>query len=171
MIARVTLLLALVLAPFAFAADVTTVILVRHAEAASGGGDPALTEAGTARAEALAKTLRDAKVKAIYVSQYRRTKDTAAAVARDAKVAVTEVALVKEGMDAQLAALAKQIVAEHTGQTVLVVGHSNTIGPMAEALTGVKADPIAHEEHDRMYIVVVEAGKPASMIVTSYGGK
>jgi broad specificity phosphatase PhoE len=165
MISRATLLLALVtallLAPFAFAADVTTVILVRHAEAAAGGGDPGLSEAGTARANALAAALRDAGVKAIYVSQYKRTKDTAAPLAQQAKITPAEVALVKDGMD--------EIVAEHQGQTVVVVGHSNTIPVMAEALSGAKADPIAHEEHDRMYVIVVEKGKPTTVIVTHYG--
>ncbi|MEA2489448.1 MAG: hypothetical protein QOH21_1240 [Acidobacteriota bacterium] len=169
MISRATFLLALLLAPFAFAGDVTTVILVRHAEAAAGGGDPGLSEAGTARANALAAALRDAGVKAIYVSQYKRTKDTAAPLAQQAKITPSEVALVKEGMDEQLKMLANQILAEHQGETVVVVGHSNTITVMAEALSGTKADPIAHEEHDRMYVIVAEKGKPTTVIVTHYG--
>jgi broad specificity phosphatase PhoE len=171
MISRFALLLALLLAPFAFGAEPTTVVLVRHAEAAAAGGDAGLSEAGTARAEALAAALKDANVKAVYVSQYQRTKATAAPAARQAKVTPTEVALVKEGMDAQLTALAKQIVTDHPGQTVLVVGHSNTIPVMAEALSGVKAEPIAHEEYDRFYVVVLESGKPARLIVTRYGPK
>lgn len=169
MIWRATLLLLLTLAPFASAADVTTVILVRHAEAESGGGDPALTKAGAARAEALAKALQDAKIDAIYVSQFRRTKDTATPLARQTELAMSEVVLAKDGMDEQLAALAKQILASHKGETVLVVGHSNTTPVLAEALSGMKADPIAHEEHDRMYIVVAEDGKPVTVIVTRYG--
>ena len=74
---RLLLVLFLALPLFALPlAAQPTVIVVRHAEALT-GDDPGLSEAGTARANALAKSLKDAGITAIYVTQYARTRDTA----------------------------------------------------------------------------------------------
>lgn len=165
------LLILLLLSPSLFAADgATTVILVRHAETAgdtsSGGTDPGLSEAGQARAKALATVARDAHVSAAIVSQYRRTKETAA----ELKVPSTEVPVERGKAPEQAAAIAKRIAEEHRGKTVVVVGHSNTIPVIVTALSGVAAEEIAHAEYDRLYVVVLEDGKAARVIVTRYGG-
>ena len=57
------------------------VILVRHAEKVDESEDPLLSAAGKARARALARSLRTAGVKAVYVTQYKRTGLTAAPLA------------------------------------------------------------------------------------------
>src|SRR5215203_3829760 len=60
----------------------TIVVLVRHAEkATSPGNDAGLTEAGRARADALADALHDARVDAVITSQYERTRMTAEPIA------------------------------------------------------------------------------------------
>jgi hypothetical protein len=63
-----------------------TIILVRHAEQTPTGGmmdgDPPLNEDGARRAQALASVLKDAGVRAIYVSQYARAQQTAEPLAR-----------------------------------------------------------------------------------------
>ena len=57
----------------------TMVLIVRHAEkAASAGTDPDLSAAGAARANALAAVAAHAGVEAAYVTQFKRTKETAA---------------------------------------------------------------------------------------------
>jgi broad specificity phosphatase PhoE len=56
----------------------STIFVVRHAEKADATKDPDLSEAGRARAEALAKALRDAKIAAIYATEFKRTQQTAA---------------------------------------------------------------------------------------------
>ena len=60
-----------------------TVFLVRHAERADAPReDPPLTEAGSARAQLLARMLGKSGIKAIYTSQYLRTKATAEPLAK-----------------------------------------------------------------------------------------
>ena len=61
----------------------STIFIVRHAEKATSGGDnPDLSEAGRARAETLASMLKDAGVSAIYVTEFKRTQQTADPLAK-----------------------------------------------------------------------------------------
>src|SRR6267154_5258496 len=58
------------------------VVIVRHAEkATNGGNDPDLSSAGRARAEALARILKDSGITAIFTSEFKRTQETAAPTA------------------------------------------------------------------------------------------
>src|SRR5207245_849732 len=69
------------------------VVFVRHAEkAANGGNDPDLSSAGHARAEALARILKDSGITAIFTSEFKRTQETAAPTATSAHVRPTVVA-------------------------------------------------------------------------------
>jgi len=167
---RAAILFALLFPLQLLAADATTVILVRHAEAvASDSKDPELSDAGKARAKALLEVARDAHVNAVFVTQYRRTKDTAADVVAALKVPVVETSVDREKRAEHVETLAKRIVAEHRGETVLVIGHSNTIPAIVTALSGVATTEIPHEEYNRIYVVVLESGKPPRVIVARYG--
>ena len=69
------------------------VVIVRHAEkAANGGNDPDLSSAGRARAEALARILKDSSITAIFTSEFKRTQETAAPAATLIHVTPTVVA-------------------------------------------------------------------------------
>ena len=67
----------------------TIVFLVRHAEKATEGDDPPLTDVGRARAAELARVLRDAGLQAILSTQFARTGQTARAVADVVGLGVT----------------------------------------------------------------------------------
>src|SRR3990172_10886646 len=54
-----------------------TVFVVRHAEKGPESPDPALTPAGQERARALARVLADASVLAVFVTEFKRTQETA----------------------------------------------------------------------------------------------
>lgn len=167
---RAALLLLVLLFPLALAAadGATTVILVRHAETAgdtsAGGQDPALSEAGMARAKALAALAHDAQATAVITSQYKRTKDTGA----ELKLPVVEVPVERGKAAEQADAIAKKIRDDYRGKSVVVIGHSNTIPMIVKALTGVAAAEIPHEEYSRVYVVVLEEGKPAKVVVAKY---
>jgi len=131
------------------------VIVVRHAERADGGAaagaamttgnDPELSEAGKARAQKLAAMLTDAGIVAIYTTQFRRTKDTAAPLAARIGVAVEPVS------SGDMSALAAKIKS-HAAGAVLVVGHSNTVPQIIKALGG-SAVTVADDEYDSVFFV------------------
>jgi len=120
-------------------------VLVRHAEKATDDPkDPNLSDAGWFRAARLAESFADAPLRAAYSTNYRRTRLTAAMVAsaHDLRVTLYDAAI-------PAAAFAEQLRATHTGGTVLVVGHSNTIPALAAALCACPVEPIGEHEYDR----------------------
>jgi phosphohistidine phosphatase SixA len=133
----------------------TVVVAVRHAEKAN-GDDPSLTEAGHARAKALADALAHAHVQAILVSPTKRAQETAAPTAAHAKVEPTVVPM-EGGSDAHVAALIKAVRAE-AGKTVLVVGHSNTIPPLLRGL-GLTASEMGDKEYGELLVAMLCPGE------------
>lgn len=129
--------------------DTTTVIVVRHAEKQlDAGDDPGLTSEGAARAVRLAAQFGQAGLSAVYATPLRRTQDTAAPVATAAGVTVVAI----DPRD--IAALLDSIHEQHGGQTVFVVGHSNTIGKIVQGLGGDAPDSVPDTEYDNIYIVM-----------------
>jgi broad specificity phosphatase PhoE len=166
------LLLVLFVASSALAADPspscdTTLLIVRHAEASS-GDDPELTEKGIARAARLAEVAKDAGVTVAYATQFRRTHDTAMPLVEASGAKLIEVPVDRAAIKEQTIALGKRVVAEHAGETILIAGHSNTVPMLVEALGGKPVPEIAHDEHDRMYIVIVREGAPVRVISVRY---
>ena len=120
-------------------------LLVRHGEKIS-GADERLSEAGRARAERLAKMLKDVGVTAIYSTDTERTRDTVQPLATGLglKVAI---------YDKADAAFAARIHSEQPDGIVLVSAHSNTIPDLLKAL-GCPADfKIDPDEYDNLFIV------------------
>lgn len=168
------LLFAFAVTAHAGEAGETTILLVRHAEAATGMAagidpdDPPLTAAGAARAAELARVAEHAGVRAVYTSQLKRTQLTAAPLADAGKLPVTAIPVERAAIAEHVAATAKRIGEQH-GSTALVVGHSNTIPLIVKALTGVDVAPIAHEEYDRLFIVILRPGAAPKLIQARYG--
>jgi broad specificity phosphatase PhoE len=135
-----------------------TIFVVRHAEKAQPAGgdakDPELSAAGRVRAESLALTLKDAGITAIYASEFKRTQQTAAPIARTAGVEVTVVPAKETNT---LVGRLK----EHQG-AALVVGHSNTIPEILKALGASVSFTIEEPDYDNLF--VLPAGAPGQMI-------
>ena len=148
------------------AQQATTVILVRHAEkAAAPADDPPLSAPGQARARALLEVARDAGVSAVITTQFARTRDTARPV-------LDELKLSPEVVDARSATHAQDVanaVRKHAGKTVLVVGHSNTVGKIIEALGAKAPPPICDQDYDDLYVVTIPAEGAARLIHSRYG--
>lgn len=146
-----------------------TVIVVRHAEkAAEPASNPGLTAAGVARAAALDSALADAKVTAILVTPYRRNTETAAPIASRFGLTPIVVPITAQG-GVKLHALAMATKARELGGTVLIVGHSNTVGAVVEALGGPKVGDLPDGEYTLLWTVVVD-GQGVRVVRSRFGG-
>jgi len=124
------------------------VVIVRHAEkAANGGNDPDLSSAGHARAEALARILKDSGITAIFTSEFKRTQETAAPTATSARVTPTVVAA------KDTAALVRKL--HQLNGNALVVGHGDTIPDIVKALGINSSINIPDADYSKLLIVIL----------------
>jgi phosphohistidine phosphatase SixA len=121
------------------------VFLVRHAEKASQEPNASLSDKGRKRAECLAGVLRDAGVTAIYVSEFIRTQQTAAPLAKQMGVSPTVIAAGDPD------SLVSKLESNATSN-VLVVGHSDTIPKIIQRLSG-KIFSMDDAEYDKLFVL------------------
>ncbi|MCB1054306.1 MAG: histidine phosphatase family protein [Acidobacteria bacterium] len=127
--------------------EVSTIFLVRHAEKATEPKeDPPLTAVGRCRAEALAELLADAGIHRLFSTETRRTLETVR------PLAVRLHQEVETRPPADLDGLVRALT-RVPGEVELVVGHSNTLGPMIEQLGAPPIAPIADGEYGGIYVV------------------
>lgn len=149
-----------------FAAD-TMIIVVRHAEKSTDDPkDPSLSEQGIARASKLAAVLKDVDLKAVYATQYKRTQQTGLPSATQAGLQLNVRPTSKENTKTYTSDLLKEIRKKHRGETVLIVGHSNTVPEIVKHITGLDVTPIGEKEFDRLYVITL--GKKPRMLSVSY---
>jgi phosphohistidine phosphatase SixA len=147
-------------------AEPPAIFIVRHAEradAANGSpatmaSDPDLSDAGRQRAESLGTALKDAAITAIFVTEYKRTQETAAPLAKVTGVSVTIVPAKETGT-----LIAK--LRSSTGNS-LIIGHSNTLPEIIQALGVSTPITIADSEYDNLFVVTT--GSPARLIHMHY---
>ena len=146
------LLACLILAATASTATAqATIFLVRHAERsddASGGMavDPPLSAAGRARAVSLSEMLKDAKLNAVFATEFKRTQETAMPTAQAQRLTVTTI---KADETASLVAKLKAAKG-----AVLVVGHSNSVPRVIAALGIATPVTVSDTEFDNLFIVM-----------------
>ena len=147
----------------------TVVILVRHAEkAAEPANDPPLTTAGEARAKELLAAVKDAGVSAIITTQVVRTKATAAPAAQALNLVPEILAASNDPNNARVVADA---IRKHAGETMLVVGHSNTVPLIIAALGAKEPAPICDASYDNLYIVTIGGDGHAGVVHARYGAR
>jgi phosphohistidine phosphatase SixA len=128
-----------------------TIFLVRHAEATGTDANATLTPAGGQRAQCLARTLEEAGIKQIFVSEAKRTQQTAAPLAAQLKLTPSAVAA------NDVSTLVRNLLYGTSGN-VLVVGHSNTVPVIIQRLQAGNVGSISEKEFDRMFVVTVMEG-------------
>lgn len=146
-------------------APTSTILLVRHAEKAlSPPDDPPLSDpAGIARAQALAHVAAKAGVSAIFTSTKLRTIQTAAPLE-------TAIGVAQHPFDPNdTAGLANAIKAAPSGQTVLVVGHSNTVPVLIQLLGGPSIPDIDDSEFDNLFVLTVCRWRHGTLAKLQYG--
>jgi broad specificity phosphatase PhoE len=144
----VPLLFALLLPACAFIAPIqpaSTFYVMRHLHTPEGVQDPDLTTAGQRHAQLLADWFGEAPPATIFVSNTKRAQQTAAPLAarlglmpriydpRDTRFLITEI--MKEP------------------PPVLIVGHSNTVPDIVQALSGRRSEELTHEDFGDIWVI------------------
>jgi predicted enzyme related to lactoylglutathione lyase/broad specificity phosphatase PhoE len=139
---------------------VTTVYLIRHAEKQrDGSADPVLTEQGQFRANKWAELFKEADLAAIYSTDTRRTRATAEPTASSKRKEI----LLYDSSNVDYQAF----IAQHRGQSVLVVGHSNTTPAFSNGLLGeLKYQDLADHNNAALVTVVVNGESRSSSVLT-----
>lgn len=154
---------AVLLTAASHAAAQQAVIVVRHAEKADQTPDTPLSAKGRARAKALANLLRGAGVTHIVTSEFRRSQETAAPLAK-------ALGLTPEHVPAKdLPALVARLHAVDPASIVVVVGHSNTIPPMLAVLGWPNTLDLNEGDYDDVFVLAPHPGQRASMVRLKYG--
>src|SRR5438477_8802930 len=124
------------------------VVIVRHAEKATDGGqDLDLSLAGRARDDELARILKDSGITAIFTSEFKRTQETAAPTATSIGVTAT---VIPAKDTAALAAKLHQL-----NGNALVVGHGDTIPNIIKSLGINSAINIPDADYSELLIITL----------------
>lgn len=155
-----------------------TVVVVRHGEKETSGDarDPALSPAGVKRAEALARILADAHVTHLFASEFKRTQETLAPLAKARSVTITAVpARETDRLIADISVLP-------AGAVCVIAGHSNTVpqivARLAHEVSGLVDSPsgrvLPDDEFSRMFVITLppegaRASCDATVLELRYG--
>jgi broad specificity phosphatase PhoE len=141
------------------------IYIVRHAEKLS-GDDPLLTEEGNKRAGDLARTLKSKKIRRIYVTEFKRTQNTADSMRLQLGIDTIQI-LADTSCSSLFAAITKN---RDWDNSILIVTHSNIIQKIIYKLgiTNFPQENIPAAEFDNLYLVNMKKNKPV-LKHTKYG--
>lgn len=145
------------------AQEITTFILVRHAEKADDGtDDPPLNEEGEVRAVSLKNHLEKTDISVIYSTAYKRTLHTIEKIADHNDLMVYE-------YDPHAGNLVEEMLQKHEGETILISGHSNTLYLLLNQFTGADDfEQLDESDYENLYIVSVTEIGQAKVIHLTY---
>lgn len=132
--------------------DLTTFILVRHAEKVDDSADPDLSAEGYARAERLTEMLNRISFDAVYSSDRIRTRETVREIADQQELEI----LLYEPHEPE--AEVEHLLSTYSGKTVLVSGHSNTTPFFANELLGREhfEDKFDESDYGNLLIITID---------------
>lgn len=139
----------------------TTYFLIRHAEKVRENPDdknPDLNERGAQRAENWEKVLQHISFDAIYSTDYKRTLNTVAPIAK--KINLAPIIYNPSKVNIELFQL------ENEGKNVLIVGHSNTIPQFVNGLImQQKFQEMEDDQFSHLYIVTVKGNEITDLLL------
>jgi broad specificity phosphatase PhoE len=162
------LLIILFFSNFSALAQKTTIWVVRHAEKEASApdapnADPNLSHDGKERAIALARVLKRENIKAIFVTPTKRSNQTAKSLAAQLNIS-------PRIYTDSIKPFAKTLLSDFKGTKVLVVGHSNTVMPILDALgADMPLAKLSEEDFDMIFKVTVRESGKVSLEVHYYG--
>ena len=179
-LARMVLGLALVVVLFAVSpaptsaqqtetSQITTILLVRHAD--RGNGD-FLTPEGNARAEELVQVLEKANVKAIFMTDTQRSQETGKPLLENLQTQPQETEYKYSTVTSEQSAqdLKDKVLLNYAGQMVFAVAHSDTLKPIVQAFGGNSDNcQLISNEYDNLCVISVYGSDQANVINLQYG--
>jgi broad specificity phosphatase PhoE len=144
--------------------QITTVILLRHAEKASDGTqDPELSPQGVDRASRIAAMLKDTQIDAIYSTNLKRTKNTVSPLAWEKGIQV-------EFYEPNKTEALTDIFQTYQGKTIVICGHSNTIPWTANFIIGKNTyENFRDDEYNNLLVIsFTEIGRNAKVTWLRY---
>jgi phosphohistidine phosphatase SixA len=154
-----------------------TVFLVRHAEREDEPRqDPPLKKEGVARSQELAKLLGSAGIKTIITSQFARTKQTAEPLAAKLNLTPISISLRSNPNNPRLIAEESTTevvnkILERSGESVLLVGHSNSVPDVIKMIGGDTVPTIDERQFNNLFIVTVYGKGKAKVVHLKYGAE
>ena len=144
------------------AQEATTYYLIRHAEkdrSDPSNSNPELTLEGRQRSQRWSAVFERIALDAVYSTNYLRTIQTASQTAEAHHIAIK--------FYDQRALYSEEFKASTTGQNVLIVGHSNTIPELANAILGEQQfENIPDDINSYLYVITVIDNYANSILFT-----
>lgn len=140
------------------------VFVLRHADRTPSPNDD-LTSAGQERAALLARMLADSGVSFAYHSGAERARLTLEPLKQTLVAAVT----IEEIGSGDVPATVAAVRSRPAGAVVVVVGHSDTVGPIIEGLGGGAVGPMASHEFDKLFVLFIDRAGDATLLRLRYG--
>ena len=137
----------------------STFYVMRHLNTPAGASDPDLTDEGQRQAVLLADFFTEEPPLAVFVSDTKRARQTAAPLA--AKLGIP----IKFYDPSDTPGLVAEVMKEPA--PVLIVGHSNTVPDIVAALGGARPEPLRHEDFGDVWKI---AGPKRAVTRTKIGG-
>lgn len=138
------------------------IYMVRHAEKSTApANDPLLTDKGKVRSESLKDLLKDKNIKAIFSTRTIRTTETATPLSM-----LINMPIQFYSNDTTITFMQRVI---NLKKNALIVGHSNTLLPMLDALhLSHSITSIPDAVHNNIFIIKTKNGKPVKVTETTY---
>jgi hypothetical protein len=155
--------------------EVTTVIVIRHAER-DPGKDPPLNKRGEIRSWELLRTLEKSGLTAIYCTNFVRNVQTVKPLAEKLNL---DVQLIPDSLLSDTRALARYFTSRvwslHKGGVILYVGNQKSsvkgqMGNMQEVYRTLGGDGTPLSRYPDMYIFTFIGEEPVRIIKATYGG-
>jgi broad specificity phosphatase PhoE len=144
--------------------DLTTFILLRHAEKADTTRDTDLSDAGYERAERLKEMLQHLDIDAVYSTNYVRTRETVKPLARHLELPVQNYDYINPQ------STISNWLRRHDGETVVISGHSNTTPDFTNVLMGreVFEDSFHESDYGNLIFVLIQENGHKEMMRLRY---
>ena len=141
----------------------STIFVTRHADRFGTEPDPSLTPKGEEQARSLAQLLSDANVKHIFTTELIRTQETAGPLAH--RINVTPVVVPQVNFDELIAKVRGSL---QPNESILVVGHRETVPKIVRSLTGKDVPSLGSGEYGRLIAITLFSDGSSSVVTLRY---